>query len=220
MKVHALNKFLANEQQLATVAVQLNLDVYFSGKRLESLITTDDVAGMARKLSSYYDATSSDQSAWVTGIVHFMGYLDDAIFAGEWSLVSTTPDEPFILSDAPVVTWERRESVGISHGVGFREPNAEVLLPVSPLTCLYILPKVDRTRKVVQPQVVEINTAQAAFAYQACYADRNKPEIDDLVQRSISTAKIGENVFTLWHRNYDSLMFDILMERSGTNSSK
>lgn len=220
MKVHALKQFLANEQQLATVAVQWNLDAYFAGIRLESLITTDDVAGVARKLSDYYDSTSSEQISYVTGIVHFMSYLDENMFRGEWSLLRTTSDAPFILSDAPVVTWDRRESVGISHGVGFWEPNVEVFLPVSPLTCLHILPEVQRTRAVVDPQVWEVNTAQAAFAHHACFANQNKSEIDDIVQQSISTAILGENAFTLWNRNYDNLIFDNLMERRKTTSSK
>ncbi len=220
MKVHALKTFLANEQQLATVAAQWNLDAYFNRVRLGSLITTDDVAGVARKLSAHYDATSSEQKSYVTGIVHFMSYLDEAMFCGEWRLVCTTSDDPFILSDSPVVTWDRRESVGISHGVGFWEPNVEVFLPVSPLTCLHILPKVQRTRAVVEPHVGEVNTAQAAFAYHTCFANQSKSEIDNIVQHSISTAILGENVFTLWNRNYDNLIFDILMERSRTASSR
>jgi|SRR5208282_158183 hypothetical protein len=220
MKVHALKKFLANEQQLATVAAQWNLDAYFNRVRLGGLITTDDVAGVARKLSAHYDTASSEQESYVQGIVHFMGYLDDVMFRGEWRLLSTTSDDPFILSDAPVVTWDRRESAGISHGVGFWEPNVEVFLPVSPLTCLHILPKVQRTRAVVEPHVREVNTAQAAFAHHACLANQNKSEIDDLVQHYISTARLGENAFTLWNRNYDNLIYDALMGMGRVTPSK
>jgi hypothetical protein len=46
----------------------------------------------------------------------------------------------------------------------------EVFLPMSPATCLHILPKVRRSREIASPTIAEINIAQAAFAYNACFA--------------------------------------------------
>ena len=212
IKVHAIRQFLANEEQQATVAAQWNLDVYFNRVRLGSLITIDDVVRAVRRLTVFSDPASSEQESYVTGIARFMTYFDEAMFHGDWRLVGTTWDNPFILSDAPVVTWDRKDSTGISHGIGFEEPNVEILLPVSPLTCLHILPRVQRTRPAVTPEVEEVNIAQAKFAHRACFANQNKTEIDTVVQRHISTAKLGENAFTLWNRNYDNLIFDILMK--------
>lgn len=79
------------------------------------------------------------------------------------------------------------------HGGGFSRPDVEVLLPVSPTSCIHILPNVQRSQPVPLPTVDEVNVAQAAFAYRDCFANMFKIEIDDLVQEYISTARIGEN---------------------------
>jgi Protein of unknown function (DUF4238) len=214
IKARALGQFLANEEQLATVAAQWNIDAYFRRLPLNRLFTTDDIVRAVRRLKLFHEPEASEQESYVTGIERFLTYFDESMFHGEWRLVRTTSDNPFILSDAPVVTWDRKDSEGISHGVGVGEPNVEVFLPVSPLTCLHILPRVPRTRTVIAPQVEEINIAQAKFAHRACFANQNKTDIDNMVQRHISTAKLGENAFTLWNMNYDNLVFDILMKMS------
>jgi hypothetical protein len=212
IKVRAIGQFLANTEQLATVAAQWNIDAYFRRLPLNSLITTDDIVRAVQRLKLFREPAASEQESYVTGIGHFLTYFDEPMFQGEWRLVSTTSGNPFILSDAPVVTWDRKDSEAISHGVGVWEPNVEVFLPVSPLTCLHILPKVPRTRPVIAPQVEEINIAQAKFAHRACFANQKKTEINNTVQRHISTAQLGVSAFTLWHRNYDNLVFDILMK--------
>lgn len=144
IKVDAIRQFLANETQIQTVATHWNLDAHFKGVNLSRLITTDDVKRAALRLKIFNDPVSSEQESYVTSIVSFMTYFDEKMFSGEWKLVGTTIEDPFIISDAPVVTWERTNS-SLSFGVGFERPNVEVLLPVSPLTCLHILPKVPRT---------------------------------------------------------------------------
>jgi hypothetical protein len=50
----------------------------------------------------------------------------------KWQIMRTTPDKPFIISDSPVVTWQRDASGKAYHGGGFERENVEVLLPVSP----------------------------------------------------------------------------------------
>jgi hypothetical protein len=214
IKARAIRQFLANEEQLTTVAAQWNIDAYFRRLPLRSLFTTDDIVRAALRLKVFHEPKASEQESYVTSIERFLTYFDEAMFHGEWRLMAATSDNPFILSDAPIVTWDRKDSEGISHGIGVGEPNVEVFLPVSPLTCLHILPVVERTRPVITPLVKEVNIAQAKFAHRACFANQNKAEIDNIVQQHISTAKLGENAFTLWNMNYDNLVFDILMEMS------
>jgi hypothetical protein len=36
-------------------------------------------------------------------------------------------------------------------------------------------------------------------------------ETDTLVQRHISTARIGKEIFTIWHRDYSHTFYDIMM---------
>lgn len=133
------------------------------------------------------------------------------MFHGAWSVIRATNNDLFILSDTPVVTWERVGEQQFNYGVGFERPNVEVLLPLSPVSCLQILPAVTRTRPYVSPTPTEINIAQAAFSHQACFANQNRKEIDDLVQNCIHKVQLGRNAFTLWHRNFDDMFFNALM---------
>src|SRR5580704_5647275 len=41
--------------------------------------------------------------------------------------------------------------------------------------------------------------------------NQNSQELDSIVQNQISTVKLGQNAFTVFHRNYDNTMYDILM---------
>ncbi|WP_157440018.1 DUF4238 domain-containing protein [Terracidiphilus gabretensis] len=125
--------------------------------------------------------------------------------------LSSEPDETFLLSDTPVITWNRLESGELAYGVGFHTTNVEVFLPISPATCLHILSNVDRTRRIASPTVTEINIAEASFAYNACFANQFSQELDVIVQQHISTVRIGENAFTVFHRNYENTIYDILM---------
>jgi hypothetical protein len=40
-----------------------------------------------------------------------MAFLDDNIDDGHWNVIHTTPDNPFIIGDAPVVTRERMTTI-------------------------------------------------------------------------------------------------------------
>lgn len=121
------------------------------------------------------------------------------------------PTNPFIISDAPVVTWERLSDGQFSYGMGFHGANVEVLLPISPLVCLHIQPDVERTRPSVRPSVSEVNAAEAAFAARFCFSNVESSVIDGIVQENFGKAELGVRGFTVWHRNYETAMFDILM---------
>lgn len=216
----ALHRFLTNEQQQLTVATHWNLRLavpkYWNlrshfVKNFDRLFTKSDVIGLARKAYESLKTESAMQHSYAASVEMWISYFDDAIFEGEWRLLSTSPDEPFILSDAPVATWNRLTTESFSYGVGFSEPDVEIVLPISPLTCWHILPKVQRTRPVLAPTVREVNIAQAAFATRCCFSNIQDCAIDDLVQSHISTAKLGVTAFTLWHRNYDDAVYGFLM---------
>jgi Protein of unknown function (DUF4238) len=210
--VRALNSFLSNESQLLTVAAHWNFQSFSSNRRLSRLVTTADVAKSARDMAEFHKSPQGEQQSYVESIGRALSTFDKPLFDGQWNLVRTTPNDPFILSDTPVVTWQRSDSGQAFHGGGFSRANVEVFLPLSPLACLHILPAVGRTNQVVQPTVKEVNTAQAAFAYRSCFANQYSAEIDEIVQTHVSTARIGENVFTLWHRNFDKTFFELLIK--------
>ena len=211
-----LERFLGNEVRLITVAAQWSMKAFFRRQPLPRLLTPQDVADAASRVMRQIQTESARQKGFadlmVTAISGSLtSRADEAMINGEWRVVRTTASEPFILSDTPVVTWERLTH-GFNFGIGFERPNLEVILPVSPSACLHILPTVKRTTTPITPTVSEINIVQAAFARHACFADRRSDEIDKLVQENISKLRIGENVFTLWHRNFDEMFYDIMMQ--------
>lgn len=209
--VHAVNKFLANEKQVLTVAAKWNIDLLLSGRIQHRLITPHEVFTTANRLLNVYRSERNRQGSYAETVERAMSYFDDVIFNGKWEFLRASAHEPFIICDAPVVSWERLESGNFSYGTGFHRPNVEVFLPVSPRVCLYILPKVERTRPVRQPTIQEVNIAQAAFSGRFCFANIRSDEINQIMQQNFGKAQLGVTAFTVWHRNYDDSVYDILM---------
>lgn len=207
----SVDRFLGNEVQLRTVAAHWSIERYFAGRPV--LFSIADVIRGARNLIAYSKTSEAAQRSFVSHVRNAMTQFDQPLFDGKWELIGTTPDKPFIISDSPVTTWMRDSSGVTQHGLGFARDDVEVLLPVSPLTALHIAPKVQRTQLTIRPSVDEINRAQAAFAHRACYANQRKEDINDLVQKYVSTARIGKEIFTVWHRQYDDLFYEILMRQ-------
>jgi len=213
VKRHAWQQFLNNRSQLLTVATNWNIDLICQGRRMSRPFSPEDVATSALKELGRLSEAEAEQQQYLVGIRNGMANMDETMYRGDWRLIETTSDRPFIISDSPVVTWQRDDKGTIHHGGGFWRQNIEVLLPVSPSACLHILPDVERNVPVTIPSVDEVNIAQAAFAYRDCFTNVKNGAIDALVQREISTARIGHNVFTVWHRNYSEQIYRILMNR-------
>jgi hypothetical protein len=145
-----------------------------------------------------------------------MAFTDEAIENGEWRAIETNLDHPFVIGDAPVVSWQRLENGVLLYGMGFATPNVEIVLPIASTTCLHILPAVQRTLSVRAPSINEVNRAQAAFATRYCYAHKNDPAIDRDLQSQFSLNRIGINSFSVRHRNYADTMFELLMSRGSS----
>jgi hypothetical protein len=207
----AVDQFCANEQHVLTVATNWNINLILSGYIREGTITPDGVKKVARKLLKTYDTERRRQESYAESVERAMTYLDDRIYDGQWNLVKTSGDKPFIISDTPVVTWERSASGVFRYGLGFHEPNVEALLPISPLSCLHILPKVLRNLPMQPPTSGEVNAAQAAFSGQFCYADIQSDWINQIVQKNFGRAELGVTAFTIGHRNYEKLVYEHLL---------
>jgi hypothetical protein len=207
----SIDNFLSNESQLLTVVAKWNIELILSGETRRALFTVDDLIGMARKARNDTTLEIQARRSYVTLIENGMRTLDERLMAGEWKFLRTTPDKPFVISDAPVATWERRDDGLLYFGTGFHRENVEVTLPVSSLLCLHILPDVKRTRQVVPPSVDGINIAQAAFASRHCFTNVNDRALDRLLQPSFGLAELGKRSFTIWHRNFDDTYYEMLM---------
>ena len=143
-----------------------------------------------------------------------MAFVDEHMRNGEWRILSTTPCHPFVIGDAPVVTWERDHQNNLIYGQGFARPNVEVILPVFPTACLHILPNVQRNRQVISPSVDEVNRTQAAFATQHCFTNTQSASIDAVLQPVFYTVRLGVQAFTINHIDAAEKLFNILMSQS------
>jgi len=121
--VGAVNTFLSNERQVLTVAAKCSIDLLLSGKIQRGLVTAEIVCDAARSLLRNYETERSRQARYAESIERAMSYFDEAVYSGEWRYLKTSPRDPFILSDAPVVTWERLDDPdALSYGIGFQRP--------------------------------------------------------------------------------------------------
>ncbi len=202
---------LADEDKLSKIAGRWTLEMIRQGIASSRPVNVDDVRRALEGLLQAIAMPDHEQTTYVNTIEHMMSSLDEAMDNGAWNPLHTTLEEPFVIGDAPVVTWERDERNFLIYGQGFSRPNVEVLLPVAPTACLHILPAVPRSRNVVIPKVDEVNAAQAAFATHHCYAHCNSAGIDAILQPIFGTTKIGINAFSVRHRNYTDTMFHLLM---------
>jgi hypothetical protein len=152
-----------------------------------------------------------EQTAYVDSMERAMSTTDQALENGNWSVILTDLDHPFVIGDAPVVTWHRLETGILTYGQGMWTTDVEAVIPVASTACLWILPDVRRTRRPHNPTVREVNRAQSAFATRYCYAHKSDPVIDSDLQQKFSSGQIGLNMYSVRHRNYNDTMFELLM---------
>jgi hypothetical protein len=209
--VEAVDQFCANEQHVLTVATNWNANLILSGRRRQAVVTSDMVKNAARRLIKTYDTERRRQESYAESVERAMTYIDDRMYDGKWSLVKGSIDKPFIISDTPVVTWERLSTGSFRYGIGFHEPNIEAMLPISPLCCLHILPKVLRNLPTQPPSSGEVNAAQAEFSGKFCYTNIPSNWVDQIVQQNFGKAQLGVAAFTVGHRNYEKLVYEHLL---------
>lgn len=203
--------FIHNQRQVATVAAKINIERLLSGGISRGLVTPNEIVTEARKTLGGHLNESRAQKSYLHTMQRAMSEIDEALYEGDWNCLHSDEKHPFLLSDAPVVTWERLDSGAFSYGLGFHRENVEVALPISPTRCLHILPKVKRTRPVSPPSVEVINRVQAACADRFCYSNVRSDAIQRVMQENFGKAELGVKAFTVWHRDYRSAIYEILM---------
>jgi hypothetical protein len=209
--IESTRAFISNEEKLSKVAARWTLEMIRLGYPVERPVSGEDVKESAKRMIATMQTENHQQTTYVDSMERAMAFLDDALDNGQWNVMHTTPEFPFVIGDAPVVTWQRQDNGFLVYGQGFATPNVEVVLPVASTTCLHIFPDVPRTRQLRQPTVKEVNEAQAAFATRYCYAHKNDPVLNDILQPKFGQSRIGINAFSVRHRNYDDTMFELFM---------
>lgn len=211
MSIDFTREFIADEQKMARVAGFWTMEMLRLGFQLGRPVSSMDVRESAEKIIATMQTEEHQQTAYVDSMERAMALTEPALENGRWNTVQTDLEHPFVIGDAPVVTWRRRENGVLDYGFGLNTPDVEVILPISSTECIQVEPAVQRTLRVKPPRINEVNHAQAAFATKYCYAHKCDLGIDKLLQIVFSQRQIGVNAFTVRHRNYADIMFEIFM---------
>ena len=177
------------------------------------MITKEQVIAITEKQIAEHTRPDQGQRDYIQALETMMTFPDETMLNGQWGIMTTDAAHPFVIGDAPVVTFERTERNTLYWGLGFARPNVEVFLPMSPTTCLHILPQVERTRQPWPPSPAEVNIGQAACATKYCFGNVNSPEINTVVQPEFGKMRMGVTGFNTNHIDLNQVLFDILMGR-------
>jgi hypothetical protein len=210
IKEVSLRKLLQDDDRINTIAAHWGIEAHLKGQRLDRLVLPSDVR-KALEASFEEDAATAQQEWFVGNVVQMLSWLDISITRGEWIMLEAPPNEHFIISDAPVVTREPAGPGAHHYGVSFRRTDTEVYLPLSPRTCLMILPGEGRTSRPPLPGVTEMNRAQAKVSTHHCFASVEDAAVDSLVQNFGSTVKLGEHVLAVWESQFDDVMYESML---------
>jgi hypothetical protein len=153
------------------------------------------------------------QRGYMQTMETMMAFDDEGMRRGDWRILHTDPEKPFVIGDAPVVTWERIDENTLLFGQGFARPNVEVLLPVFPTACLHVLPHVPRNKPVRTATTEDVNMAQAAFATQHCFSNVRSMAIDATLQAHFGTIRLGIEGFAVRDVDHTKQLFEILMNQ-------
>jgi hypothetical protein len=211
--IEALRALLSDDERLSQLAAKLTMDMIDSGYPLSRMATKQEIVEVIEDTIATHTNSDEAQRHYVQTMETMMGFADEKMLSGQWGIIHAEPERPFVIGDAPVVTWERTENNILTFGQGFARPNVEAFLPVSPAACLHVLPQVERTRPTRIPATEEVNMAQAAFATEHCFTNVLSREIDATLQPQFGQVRLGIEGFSVRHIDYNKVLFDILMRQ-------
>lgn len=210
LSIESLEKLKNRDDLLERIAANWTLEKIGQRWRLNEPIGVSKVIETIDVFIARFKRPGRVESSYADTMERLMEDEDTTFDGARWGIVHTEPDNPFVIGDAPVVTWHRDQGGVAQYGIGFRELDVEVLLPVSPTACLHVLPNVQRTRAVITPKTFEANAAEAAFA-EACYTNICSNSLNQHLQQYLGRAAMGINTFSIRHKDYVTAFCDHLI---------
>ena len=208
--IGSLQSLRGDDERLSRLIAKQTLDLIPQG--LRRLVTKEEIIAGIDSTIREHSSPDAPQRRYLETMEHMMGFVDEHMLRGEWRMLRSAPDHPFVIGDAPVVTWERTPE-GLMFGMGFARSDVEVFFPVFPTVCLHILPTVSRTRAVHVPSTDDVNRAEAAFATQYCFTNIGSMTLDAVLQPYFGTFRLGREGFNLDHLDHAGKLFELLMQQ-------
>lgn len=208
--IEALRALLSDEK-LSQLSAAHTLKMINEGYPLRQMVTKQEIVSVVEGEIAKHTDDNEAQRRYIQTMELMVGFADEKMRNGHWSIIHAEADKPFVIGDAPVVTWERTANNALVFGQGFARSDVEVFLPVFPTACLHVLPLVERTRPVRIPATVEVNMAQAAFATEHCFTNVRSLEIDAALQSQFGRVRLGIEGFSVKHIDFNKVLFDRLI---------
>ena len=198
MKIEALRSVLESEEKVMALAARHTLDMLGDGTDLHRAVSPEEVINGLISTINTHSTDEQTQREYAATVENMMAFRDEKMLNGEWDIIYTEPDDPFVIGDAPVVTWDRISDTQLLYGIGFSRPNVEILLPLSPTACLHLKPLVHRARRVKAPTTREVNEAQAAYSTRHCFSNLRSDALNSILLPRFGEVSI--DAFHPWER--------------------
>jgi hypothetical protein len=133
LRLDALRNLLKDDVKLGLMAHRKMQDMIEGGGTVCGRVTLAMERAAIRKTIAEYSRPDAAQRDYIRTMETMMTYPANELLQGVWSIIVTDAAQPFVIGDAPVVTWERIDTNTLSLGIGFGKPNVEVFFPSPPL---------------------------------------------------------------------------------------
>jgi hypothetical protein len=171
-------------QLAAAHSVRLNAAVDLEALRI-SLLEVANSGGTSEGLQNHF-VSSMGTTAQET--------IDDLLKLSLSLLISRGPTE-FIVSDNPVIT---RVPIGnhlYNLGWGFRTPNVQVLMPISPRACLFLSRGRAARVQISNSDVRDVNAQVIQMSDRFVYSRTRSDDVQTLMARQNSRREYGKDAF-------------------------
>jgi len=154
-----------------------------------------EIMSALEKHADQFDSPHRDQELFVNNLFGLLPTTEQQLLNRHWRILEAPPDEEFVLSDTPVLTRFRFPDRHYGYGWGLAHNNTEVLLSVSPRTCLCIGMPGSERETIKQEELRQINEYAVRFSVKKVFSSKYMEDVDHSVQRFSNSLRLGEKPF-------------------------
>ena len=130
----SMRTLLANDEQLQAIADKVTVDLLVSGVRLERNATKGEIAAVLMRTIEQHEAADQLQHNYAKTVERMLSFEDEDLQNANWDILRTEPENPFVIGDAPVVTWENYDTAYTERYLGMPDTDAAAYDAASLLT--------------------------------------------------------------------------------------
>lgn len=154
---------------------------------LEITVTVDEVRNSAQRMIEKLQTADHEQTTYVDSMERPMAFLDEQMDTGQWNMLHTTRNIHSLSAMRRSLRGKGWTTTPCFTVRVFHARTSKWFPPVTPTTCLHILPAVHRNRPTRIPTTQEVNRAQASFSTNYCYGNVNDPALNQFLQPHFRT---------------------------------